>query len=428
MPTALRVLGGVVFFMLLAPAAQAVPSSVTFTHSHFLFTLSPASYPQWRTAQTQWAYRGIDAVPSFCDGECVDMPEGWSARTETTWNHDAIKETLSGAVVSRLARDAGSVTITRNGSGEILFTGRGITGRNIDADLLTRMTIKALENDVSFVRIPVEETQPALSVDEGLSALGIREVLAVGESDFTGSPVNRKHNIEVGLGKFNGTLIPQGAVFSFNETLGPVDASTGYRKELVILGTHTLPDYGGGLCQVSSTAYRGIWEYGFPIEQRRNHSYIVQYYSPQGTDATIYPPHTDMKFKNDSPGAILMQTFVDEQDRAYFVYYGTHDDRRGEIFGPYTWSTTPAPAETVVEYTTDIPPGTQRKVGSKVPGMRTSWFRLVRNGDGTEEVTETYSTYEARPLFYQIGIAAGEEPDANANAGEEAPGWLPNIE
>ncbi|MFA5273610.1 MAG: VanW family protein, partial [Candidatus Peribacter sp.] len=230
-----------------------------------------------------------------------------------------------------------------------------------------------------------------------------REVVSVGESDFSGSPKARRHNIVVGLSKFNGTLIPQGAIFSFNETLGPVNGATGYLKELVIMGDKTLPDYGGGLCQVGTTFYRGVWEYGFPILARRNHSFAVHYYSPQGTDATIYPPYTDIKFRNDSPGALLLQTFV-ENDHAFFVFYGTRDDRSSEVIGPYTWGSTPPPPDKI-EYTTEIPAGTTRKVGERVPGIKAMWWRIV-SWKGAETEEPVVSVYEARPRFDQIGVEA----------------------
>jgi len=139
-----------------------------------------------------------------------------------------------------------------------------------------------------------------------------------------------------------------------------VDGSTGYLKELVIKGDRTVPDYGGGLCQVGTTAYRGVWEYGFPILERRNHSYTVSHYAPVGTDATIYPGAVDMRFKNDSPGALLIQTYQ-KDNQAYFIYYGTQDSRTVELAGPYTWDHV-APPPDRFEFTTDIPPGTKKKL------------------------------------------------------------------
>ncbi|MCK5017193.1 MAG: VanW family protein, partial [Candidatus Peribacteraceae bacterium] len=237
--------------------------------------------------------------------------------------------------------------------------------------------------------------------------------LSIGESNYRGSPYNRMHNIAVGLNKFNGTLIQSGAVFSFNKILGPVSASSGYKQELVIKGDKTLPDYGGGLCQVSTTAYRGMWEYGFPILQRTNHSYSVRYYYPQGTDATIYPPYKDVKFLNDTGAAILLQTYTGE-DKAYFIYYGTTDNRKSDVFGPFVWAKTSAPADKI-EYTTDIPVDTERKVGERVPGLKAAWFRILKkNGDEESLIEPVYSHYEARPRFTQIGISNEEYKMQNA--------------
>ena len=61
--------------------------------------------------------------------------------------------------------------------------------------------------------------------DEELKDMGIRELVSVGESDFSGSTWARMQNVEVGSLRFNGYLVPQGATGSFNDQLGPVDAA-----------------------------------------------------------------------------------------------------------------------------------------------------------------------------------------------------------
>jgi vancomycin resistance protein YoaR len=317
------------------------------------------------------------------------------------------------------------VRITRNASGSVVFEGQGLPGRHIDLARAAALTREALNKDIVTVVLPITETQPVVVVDdEELRAQGIMEVVTVGESVFSGSPKNRRHNIAVGVGKFNGHLIPQGSVFSFNEVLGPVTAATGYLKELVIQGDQTIPDFGGGLCQVSSTAYRGPWEYGMPIVQRKNHSYAVTYYSPQGTDATIYPPNVDMKFLNNTPGALLMQTFTDEHDRAFFIYYGTHDDRKSEVFGPFISNRVAASREEKIQYSAELAPGERKKVGERHDGLDAMWYRSVQM-PGSGSVLESYfSHYEARQLFYLIGTPA----DANTTSGDlsDEPSWLPN--
>ncbi|MDO8649429.1 MAG: VanW family protein [Candidatus Peregrinibacteria bacterium] len=397
------------------PSADAAYPPITYRYRHFLFTIDPDAHPEWQTPEEVWLYRGAPVRPPAelrVDGdEIPPLPPGMIRSQRVAWNAEAIRATIAAEIAAKFDRPARNVVIRRAASGSIVFDGVGLPGRRVDLALAAALTVEAIERGGAEVVLPVIELPAEVTVDDAeLSALGIREVVTVGESNYTGSPEARKHNIAVGLSKFNGHIILAGETFSFNEVLGDVNASTGYRKELVILGDQTLPDYGGGLCQVSTTAYRGAWEYGLPITQRRNHSYAVSYYSPQGTDATIYPPHTDMQFTNDSPAALLLQTYA-EDNRAYFIYYGTRDARASEIIGPFTWGYTAPPADRT-EYTTDIAAGTRRKVGDKHPGMKTLWFRSLTSPSGEERLESVFSGYEARPLFYQIGIdAEADVPD-----------------
>lgn len=192
----------------------------------------------------------------------------------------------------------------------------------------------ASEPSVQTLILPVVVTEPAIG-DDAAEELGIKDLLAVGETNFAGSPNNRRHNIGIGVSQYDGLLIAPGEEFSFNQFLGPVTAAEGYKPELVIKAGGTVPEYGGGLCQVSTTAFQGAVKAGFTITKRRNHSYIVQYYGAPGFDATIYPPYTDLKFVNNTPGHILIQTEI-VGNIARFYYYGTDDGREVAIDGPRT--------------------------------------------------------------------------------------------
>lgn len=170
-----------------------------------------------------------------------------------------------------------------------------------------------------------------------LDKYGIKELVGQGVSNFRGSPKNRIHNIGVGAKKFNGVLVKPGEEFSFIKTLGPVDKSTGYLPELVIKVDKTIPEYGGGMCQVSTTAFRAALNSGLKITARTNHAYPVQYYAPQGLDATVYIPNPDLKFMNDTPNYILIQTRI-EGTQLFFDFFGTSDGRETKIVGPFVTS------------------------------------------------------------------------------------------
>lgn len=391
---------------------EATPAQLTYHWRHYAFTLKVQ--PTWQAEEERWTYEGILIAPlklETASGAIAELPNGVVRETVSGWNKGAIAASIDELIAKSFNRDAREVTI-KTVSGAVVFDGVGIPGRRVESAIAAELTVAALQQEIVSITLPVTELSPKVTVlDPELIKRGIKEYVTVGESDFSNSPVNRRHNIDVGISRFNGHIIEKGETFSFNAVLGPVGAATGFRKELVILGDKTLPDYGGGLCQVSTTAYRGIWEYGFPVVQRRNHSFAVNHYFPQGTDATIYPPSVDMKFRNDSPGALLIQTHT-EGDDAYYVYYGTRDDRTSEIIGPYIWARVGAPPERR-EFTTDLAPGETKKVGEAVAGMRVNWFRLVTRGGTGAMLEKFHSAYQARPRYYLVG---SEVPAASGAA------------
>lgn len=221
-----------------------------------------------------------------------------------------------------LALTAGIIQETSPSQGEV----------TTDMDRAVQMVAQAFRNKEYFINLPVKEIPAAVSLAK-VKELGIDTLVGKGESDFTGSPVNRRHNISVGASKFNGVVIDKDEEFSFLTTLGPVDKSTGYLPELVIKQDKTVPEFGGGMCQVSTTCFRAEVNTGLRTTERQNHAYPVQYYSPQGTDATVYIPHPDLKFVNDTPGPILIQTRI-VGNILTFEFFGKSDGRRVELEGP----------------------------------------------------------------------------------------------
>ncbi|MBI5414379.1 VanW family protein [Candidatus Peregrinibacteria bacterium] len=308
---------------------------------------------------------------TFCTNDSKESPEEkWEL------NIEELKKFLREDVAPKIQSTPTNVTISRDEKGNIIFDGYATFGEELDIDVSTEMIQKAILSGIDKVTLFVKKTDPEITVnDEELRSQGIQNLISVGWSDFSRSPVNRIHNIGVGASKINGVLVPKGEIFSFDRFLGNVDESTGYKKELVIVGPQTIPEYGGGLCQVSTTTCRGAMIAGFPIVQRKNHSYQVTYYSPVGSDCTIYPPSVDFKFLNDTNGAVLIQTRK-EKNELFFHYYGTRDARKVAILGPYTKKPVAVPPP---KYTTssNVPPGETEKLSGEHPGIDATWFRQV---------------------------------------------------
>ncbi|MDD3486934.1 MAG: VanW family protein [Candidatus Moranbacteria bacterium] len=207
-------------------------------------------------------------------------------------------------------------------------------GYEINSDQSLSDVEQALANDPSAkdITLPTDILKPEVTSTD-LDKYGIKELVGEGVSNFRGSPKNRIHNVTTGASKFDGVLIKPNEEFSFIEALGPVDASTGYLPELVIKTDKTVPEYGGGMCQVSTTMFRAALNAGLEVTARTNHAYPVSYYNPQGLDATVYIPKPDLKFINNTPNYILVETRV-EGTQLFFDFYGTSDGRETKIIGP----------------------------------------------------------------------------------------------
>ena len=206
-------------------------------------------------------------------------------------------------------------------------------GRSLDITTSKKLLTNAVITGAKEVTLPVKSIEPAITLGKA-NDLGITTLIGAGESDFSGSSQARINNIKVGSAKYNGIIIKPGEDFSFNSILGEVNEESGFESELVIKSGKLTKESGGGLCQVSTTLFRSAIMAGLPIIERKPHSFAVRYYNPQGFDATIYPNVVDLKFKNDTPNHILIQSRI-EGTKLTFEIYGPNDRRKVALNGPF---------------------------------------------------------------------------------------------
>lgn len=267
------------------------------------------------------------------------------------------------------------------------------------------------------VAVVVTTTLPQI-VTADINDMGIKEIIGTGHSNFTGSPANRRHNIKTGADKLHGVLIKPGEEFSLLKTLGSIDGEHGYKQELVIKGNKTVPEYGGGLCQIGTTTFRATLGSGLPITARRNHSYSVTYYLENGlpgTDATIYDPAPDFKFINDTGRYILIQTRISGYD-LYFDFWGTKDGRRAERTTPRVWNWVSPPPTKYVE-SLDLPVGAKKCTEVSHKGVDASFDYTITYADG--QINKTTFTSHYRPWQAVCLIGVETLSPENATSTEE---------
>ena len=268
---------------------------------------------------------------------------------------------------------------------------------------------------LSILPIPTKIIEPPVSNDD-VTKMGVKEMIAVGRTNFKGSPVNRRHNISVGVEKLNGTLVAPGEEFTTIGTLGEIDGKNGYREELVIKGNETKPEFGGGLCQVSTTLFRSVMNAGLPVTARRNHSYRVSYYEPPvGKDATIYFPSPDFKWVNDTKHHVLVLGRI-EGDDAVFELWGTKDGRTQTQTDPKVYNIiAPPPKKEIL--TTSLAPGKIRCTEKPHAGATAVFNYAVTYPDGEVKEQEFKSVYRPWGAVCMVG-ATQETIDAAAVASD----------
>ena len=309
---------------------------------------------------------------------------------EIIYNEENLKTYISGIARSidvdpqnaALKISDGKATVFRSS-----VVGKKVDQSQLKIDIENALFARIVDNgsvNTTKVAVKVAETQPEIG-DDAISSLGIVDLVGTGTTDFKNSPANRTHNIQVGTTAINGTLLKPGETFSTLGHLGKIDASGGYLPELVIKDNTTTPEYGGGLCQVSTTLFRAATSSGLRIDQRQNHKYRVSYYEPPvGMDATIYDPAPDFKFTNTYSSHILIQGSI-TGTKITFEMYGTKDGRTVEISTPQIIETTDPPAPAYVE-TDTLAPGEKKLIEKAHQGAKVSFsYKVTQNGKTLQE-------------------------------------------
>lgn len=281
-----------------------------------------------------------------------------------------------------------------------------IQGIDVDTPKTIENILSGWQNGSSTIDLVLTRVNPRILGDG--ERLGIQEVIGVGRSNFSGSPSNRRKNIALGAKKVNTTLIEPGGEFSLLKTLGEIDGEHGWLPELVIKGNKTTPEFGGGLCQVGTTMFRAAMASGMPITERRNHSYRVRYYEPAGTDATIYEPAPDFKFKNDTTNWLLITTSI-KGDEMAFTVWGKNDGRLAHQTTPRVYNIVAPPPKKIIE-TLDLPPGTEKCTESAHAGADAEFTYTVTYADSTVKQETFKSRYRPWQAVCLKGVSTLTQP------------------
>jgi vancomycin resistance protein YoaR len=292
-------------------------------------------------------------------------------------------------------------------------------GRTLNIPASIQSINQLAVTDTHHIPLVFDLKDPDVPDTATAQSLGITQLVSSATTYFPGSIPERKNNVQTAASRFHGLVIAPHEQFSFVKYLGDVSPETGFDEALIIFNGRTIKGVGGGVCQVSTTAFQAAFYAGFPIEMRVPHGYRVGYYEHgegPGMDATVFSPVVDMQFINDSDQYLLIETYVDLKNSSLtFKYYGTSDGRTVQKDGPYITNQVPH-GETKYEENPDIPSGQTKQVDYAVDGADVRVERTVyKNGQVLYHDT-FLSHYLPWTAVYQVHPgelpAAGSAPPA----------------
>lgn len=305
----------------------------------------------------------------------------------------------------------------------------GTYGYSFDTEEVTK-ALKQAEFGQT-VEVAFQWIEPETTAQELADTLFKDELASY--STHAGSNYNRNINLKLAAEAINGTILYPGDVFSYNGTLGERTPEKGYMPGASYVGGLTVLDYGGGICQVTSTLYYCTILADMEIVERECHGYASSY-TPLSTDATVFWGGIDFKFKNNWNYPVRIDAYA-EYGNVYVSLYGT-DEKDYYVKFENEWLDT-YPYETVYQ---EMPADNEKGykdgdiiidpyTGYKSRGYRARYDK--ETGELIEKVLESTDVYSSRnKVICKIiteegeggeggeGGAGGENPDQGGTGGE----------
>ncbi len=260
-------------------------------------------------------------------------------------------------------------------------------GRGVDYPATLKALLPVLTAPAPRQVVAVYADQPAKLTTEGLSKLGIQGI--IGEFTTRGFAADSGVNIKRAAQQINGTVVKPGETFSLNALTNPRDAAHGYVDAGIIEDGHPARGIGGGVSQVATTLYNASYFAGMTDVEHREHSFYISRY-PAGREATVFDNVIDLKFRNDNPTAIMIQT-VWAPGSITVRIYGTKRYDVTSTSGPRTNPTEPK--------TVTIPEGEPCSPSKGAPGFTVTDTRTLRDVSTGQTRSETRTVrYNPSPI------------------------------
>ena len=104
-------------------------------------------------------------------------------------------------------------------------------------------------------------------------------------------------------------MLEPGETFSLNDIVGERTVENGFTKGYIINDGILVQDLGGGVSQMATTLFNAMFFAGLEDVEHKPHSFYIDRY-PIGREATVAWGSVDLRFRNDTPYGVLIDTNV----------------------------------------------------------------------------------------------------------------------
>ncbi len=332
---------------------------------------------------------------------------------ETALDNASVRQILTEkcSVFDQPAEDS---TLTRENGAFSVVGGHNGTKLNVDSSAAVIEDYFAKSFNGSDVNLDmVVETDYPKGDAETLSR--VKDVLGTFTTKFTSSGKDRVTNVSNGCSLVNGRTVYPGEQVSVLGCITPFTEENGYALAGSYLNGVVVESFGGGICQVSTTLYQAVLRAELQVDERHNHSMVVNYVDHSGDAAIAESSGKDFKFTNNMDTPIYIEGYTSPEKTITFTIYGIETRPQGRTleFESVDLEETEPVGEKVIADPSQ--PAGYAKGQSAHVGYKSEFWKIVKeNGEEKDRIKVNSSTYKAVPATLTMGTATSNPVTASA--------------
>lgn len=347
-------------------------------------------------------------------------------KLDISYNREKVTGLLEN-YIDDISREPQDYQVNRDG-GEFIIK-EGQSGVSVDIEASASAIISYLKNGWNGKDVTIEliaEVEEAQGSNTDLAA--ITDIIGSYTTSYKTSTASRCKNVENGCSKLTGMMVYPGETFSVLDHVVPFTKDNGYELAGSYMNGLVVDTYGGGICQVTSTLYNALLLAELKIDERHNHSMLVDYTSPSGDAAIAESSGKDLKFTNNKEYPIYIEGITTEDKLITFNIYGIEDrpENREILFKSEVLERNVPETENIVQ--DGSKPVGYLSLTAAHTGIKAKYIKEVRV-DGILESSEDInkSTYKMVPRTLVVGVGTDNPDIANQLQAAIATGSIDQV-